>query len=1096
MKFNRIIITSDFLMTKESEQRNNVKWVYDLVNNVINIAVDVRVDEFVSIDSISNSVDVLSRINFFGLSNIPLFTSETQFYFDCSEINNDSLDYLKSCIGEETLIIGYELSEQTRKLLDGNGLHYIDIWLHPIRYMDDVLFAFNSNVKEFKDFLHGESLSESYYKLYASRLKVQSYKGFKRSQFYLEDNSALFVGQTLNDKAVLSNGKMLTVLDFKDAFEDLTKKHKRVYYSRHPFVKSGDEAVLDFIKSFKNVELIDKPAYEIITRDELVSVATVSSSVAMEAKYFDKKITYFFKPPVEIDITSSRGYYSIYNKFCSVKFWNGLLSPFFVSKDDSDINFFDGKDKLRDALSFYWGYRYIDKTESLKMTVGNLFNTRRNNEIERASTETEKFAQYINSPDIKVISFDIFDTLISRKTASPRDIFRILEKNMKKELGFSFSGFASIRIESEDKLRKEVLDQTGRQDITITEIYNKIKEVSGFSDEEIEKIKCLEFEYELEFIEPRRNGIELFNRAVRSDKIVVLTSDMYLEREQIEKILYSNNIEGFNNLYLSSELGIRKHEGDLFRFVLKDLSIKGSSMVHIGDNIHGDIESAKNFGINVIHTPRAIDIFKSSNRRCSNILISAYKNLNFQQNLIIGQYVNRFYDSIDTKSYEKSHFNGSSYELGYIALAPLIASFCTQIHNVATKNNIKHIAFLSRDGQVIKRAFDKLYPESNITTHYLSSSRRCTQVASIIRRSDIINIINKPVYSCQICDYLENRFGIQYDDIKIEVLLKYGLNTKSSMIGAKFDKEALKDIVLSHEDLILCGAKAEREEYINYVNSFNMGSHFAIVDIGYSGSLQKFFNEFVSDDIFGFYLATFSTSLSNISSQKSYSFISNLHNEKISIHGINTHRFMYENIVCSSEDSFVRIENGAKVFSPENDNIRKSLVNKIHDGVEDFCDDFKSVLRFNDDGLYLDPFNAELLLKDFMKFPSMKDVEMFVGIKFEDGFASSAIRYLVPPLNELSNLSLVNNCIWKEGVSAIKSSLTTSNIKNEVIKHNSSNSVASNSHTLTKDNGSKSKVIIFKSMLRKQKIFNALNYAINDRDVFKKKIKRFANRLK
>lgn len=101
------------------------------------------------------------------------------------------------------------------------------------------------------------------------------------------------------------------------------------------------------------------------------------------------KITYFFKPPVEIDITSSRGYYSIYNKFCSVKFWNGLLSPFFVSKDDSDINFFDGKDKLRDALSFYWGYRYIDKTESLKMTVGNLFNTRRNNEIERASTETE-----------------------------------------------------------------------------------------------------------------------------------------------------------------------------------------------------------------------------------------------------------------------------------------------------------------------------------------------------------------------------------------------------------------------------------------------------------------------------------------------------------------------------------------------------------------------------------------------------------------------------------------------------------------------------------------------------------------------------------
>lgn len=1093
MYYKNVLISSDFLMTKESEQRNNVKWIFDLINQVISTSVNASVESFVGVDSNDES-ESFSRKVFFDLSGISLFKDEAQFYFDSNEINDESGRYLKKFINNETLVIGYEFSEQTRAILSKNEIPYVDIWLHPIRYMDDVLFAFNSNVDEIKSILKLENLSDSYYKLYASRLKVQSYKGFKRSQFHLKENAALFVGQTLNDKAVLCNGKMLTAVDFKNEFEELAKSHDIVYYSRHPFVKEGDEDVLQFVTSFKNVELIDKPAYELITRDEILTVATISSSVATEAKFFDKKVKYFYQPPVDINIDSIRGYYSVYNKFCSVRFWNSILSPLFESKDNSDINFFDGKDKLRDALSFYWGYRHIDKTESLKMTVGNLFNNRKSSNNEKVKDATDDFLKYMSSSNVEVVSFDIFDTLVCRKTASPRDIFRILEKNLFTEIGFSVPGFAALRIECEDKLRSSILDSTGRQDVTYTEIYSRFMELTGLSESIVNKIKALEFQYELKFIRPRPAGIELFNRALRSNKVVVLTSDMYLEKDQIEEILHKNDIAGYNKLYLSSELGIRKHEGDLFHHVLKDQKISGSSMLHIGDNIAGDIDSAKSFGINTIHIPRAVEIFKKANRRCSNVLIANQKSLNYQQNIVNGLYVNRFYDAINTKQYGKSHFDGSGYELGYIGLGPLIASFCTQIKNTAIQRGIKDIAFLSRDGLIFKRVFDQLFDNVDISTHYVSSSRRSTQVASMTSRVDILNILRKPVYSCRICDYLENRFGLEFDKIKIDSLLAAGLNTKTSMIGGKFDKDLLKQIILDHEELILENAKKEREDYISYIKSFNMSSNFSVVDIGYSGSLQKFFNEFVSKDIFGFYLSTFNTALSNISSEKSFSFISNLHNEHITIHGINTHRFMYENMICSSEDTFVKIDGQDKVYSDENDDKRKSLVDIIHDGIYDFSVDISDLLSINDNGVYFDPFNAEYLLKDFMKYPNDKDAKIFSGIKFQDGFASSVVRYLVPPVQLFSDSNVVNNSIWKEGTSVINKSLTK-DIKPKVVTSNSlSKTTSANVKQMSNNSAHKSSII--KDIASKNKVRNAIFYAFNDRAKFKKKINRFISRMK
>ncbi|WP_394622846.1 hypothetical protein, partial [Escherichia coli] len=94
-------------------------------------------------------------------------------YYNERDINSESIKYIKSIIKNDIILVGYELSEQTRKILDKIKVTYIDIWLHPIRYMDDVLFGLKSNNEEINNKLYTFNIPSETYYLYADRLKVQ-----------------------------------------------------------------------------------------------------------------------------------------------------------------------------------------------------------------------------------------------------------------------------------------------------------------------------------------------------------------------------------------------------------------------------------------------------------------------------------------------------------------------------------------------------------------------------------------------------------------------------------------------------------------------------------------------------------------------------------------------------------------------------------------------------------------------------------------------------------------------------------------------------------------------------------------------------------
>lgn len=178
----------------------------------------------------------------------------------------------------------------------------------------------------------------------------------------------------------------------------------------------------------------------------------------------------------------------------------------------------------------------------------------------------------------KVNSFDIFDTLLTRKCKKPTDIFNMIEE---KHL---FKNFAEYRIRAEQISNG-----------TFDDIYKKFAEITGADANTVYNLKNIEILEELNNIVPIESNISL----VEDGDIVV--SDMYYSKEILEVFLKTIKLQKSVYIFCSPA---GKASGDMWRHLNKTFDI----VRHIGDNEHSDVKMARANGINGVKT----DIFAYS----------------------------------------------------------------------------------------------------------------------------------------------------------------------------------------------------------------------------------------------------------------------------------------------------------------------------------------------------------------------------------------------------------------------------------------------------------------------------------------------------
>lgn len=337
--------------------------------------------------------------------------------------------------------------------------------------------------------------------------------------------------------------------------------------------------------------------------------------------------------------------------------------------------------------------------------------------------------------DAKVVSFDIFDTLLTRPYIKPTDLFLHIEEMS------GLTGFREHRIEAEKIARRRHKEQA---DVTFDQIYEEVST-------KYKHLKTEELRYEKELLSPKKDTLEIYNEAVRQGKTIIAISDMYLPQDFLESVLKEKGYTQISRVFVSNEEGCCKGDGLLFEKVLKTLGIESRDIVHIGDNYDADKKMPERLGIRAYCRPTDVQTM------FDNPAMAKFKSFVQNSPCLASSVLTGIFARHHAKEMLLSPFT----ELGYYLGGPLAVGYCMHIHKVAKERGNDAILFVSRDGYALHLVYQKLFP-NDIPSYYIYASRKL-----ILRNS--VNYDNEQ-YLKNICEIyskecLHNK-TITIDDIE------------------------------------------------------------------------------------------------------------------------------------------------------------------------------------------------------------------------------------------------------------------------------------------------------------------------------------------
>ena len=508
----------------------------------------------------------------------------------------------------------------------------------------------------------------------------------------------------------------------------------------------------------------------------------------------------------------------------------------------------------------------------------------------------------------KVISFDIFDTLISRVVYNPDDIFYLIEEQL------NIPNFIEKRKKAENYAREQL-----KKDVNLDEIYHAYTELYG---EKSQEIKDLEINLELELCIPRKDMLDIYNKLKADNKKIILTSDMYLPKKVIIKMLAKCGYKDFDTLYLSNELNKRKDTQEIWPYLIQKY---GKNIVHVGDNIQSDYINPQNFGIKALKIDSPRESF--SKTEMFNYVQEFINNKNVSDSLYLGFFVNKivFNSPFTTLKIDTIE------DFSYVFHGFIINSF---LEYICTNNKNEEILFLAREGYNLQKLY-KYYCQKNdlpeIDNKYFLASRKSTMTAIIKNVNELEKILDND-YQGTIKDYFSQILDIDYNGENFDIKLPD-------------QKEKILPIIKNYSKVILPKYKIEKENYLNYIQK-TVGeiknNKVSIVDLGYSGTIQKQLSE-IKDELIGYYLVN-SSKVKKYSEKSQLNFLFNINDNK-EYEKIYNYSLILEYFLTAPHGQLIRFTKVKNKVEPvfNNETIsqnKQETINKINISVKNCIDDF------------------------------------------------------------------------------------------------------------------------------------------------------------
>lgn len=287
MKYRKIIFTNDYLRVYEAQSnlfetpfKNNLRWIKELVGNAISEALNIQDLEYFTADE-SGAKSIRWRV--FNDLTLPFSMSSWCCIFEQVDVSESIKMELKD-IFRDSLVISYESSPALLKLYNELGIDYIDIAIHPIRFLDDYVFAIRSNIEHVRLNLVKYKIKDE---VCREKARVYKAKSARLDVFQkLPACSALFVGQMDQDSSLIENGRMISLDEVKMHLEEISSNYPKIYYKKHPHNKNT-KSIIEFIEKLERIEAVEWNIYDALGSGVFSKVISISSGVLHESKYFD-----------------------------------------------------------------------------------------------------------------------------------------------------------------------------------------------------------------------------------------------------------------------------------------------------------------------------------------------------------------------------------------------------------------------------------------------------------------------------------------------------------------------------------------------------------------------------------------------------------------------------------------------------------------------------------------------------------------------------------------------------------------------------------------------------------------------------------------
>lgn len=455
----------------------------------------------------------------------------------------------------------------------------------------------------------------------------------------------------------------------------------------------------------------------------------------------------------------------------------------------------------------------------------------------------------LKNKKVKVVFCDLFDTLIHR-TVHPNYVFKLWAKRMVVQLGLPLSSNQLFKIRQgsvaflSNRQGKSLVEITYQQ--CIMEVYKRLLNTNGIVGVDYDTFKRI-FEESDIFAE---RSVQFKNKALllQLQKLkdlgypICLVSDFHLPLKLVQKLLrYHDILQLFDNIYISSDVGLSKEQGHIYRFILNDLNLQAEETIMIGDNRISDSIHAQRNGIQSVQLKRVKP--KRANRW--EILGNDTKELKTILREI-------------EKTCAKSKYPYSEYIIHFYC-------FIERLYLEAKKNQIKDIFFLAREGLYLKTLFDRYQDKiigkgtDLIRTHYLKASRHSAmQIAFKSLESETFKHLKKEYSSMSLNQFLDS---LNFPEEIIRQISRE-LNVDLHKIEKDFQSSSTMELLRSHrtfKEFYDKNRNTQKTAFAAYMDSFGASIRkdgIVLVDVGWGGTMQEcIFNFFEKDiKVTGYYL--------------------------------------------------------------------------------------------------------------------------------------------------------------------------------------------------------------------------------------------------